>query len=62
MSDGCQILVWQASVTQSNRTKEAAVTVTVPDNPAEPYHPGPQHQPLIGVVRWLVTVILLAQR
>ena len=36
--------------------------VTAPDHPAKPYHPDPEHRAVIGVVRWLVTVILIAER
>jgi hypothetical protein len=38
------------------------VTVTAPDNPAKPYPPDRENRPVAGVVRWLVTVILPAER
>ena len=50
------------SHTKGIRTKEAEVTVTVPDNPAKPCQPDPGNQAVIGAVRWLVTVILLAEQ
>ena len=38
------------------------MSVAAPDYPAGPHQPDPENRALGGVVRWLVTVILLAER